>query len=246
MRKTHLSIPLLVSWLSVTLMTTVTDAAGQDPGPIGPFVFDLRGALVGLSQNTDLANDRGLWPDQLAPRSVGLNVGGHAYVFRWREITFGVGISALVSSASRRLGTLTENGFVAPMPDLVSGLGPNGEGTTTEKDDPIPKRSTVKTRFSAISPELSFNFGDGDGWSYLSGGLGTSTMNVYPEQPTVPEQRRAGTLNYGGGARWFVKPNLAFSFDIRLFAISPLPELEAQPGSPRMTRFAVNLGLSVR
>ena len=218
MRKTHLAIPLLFSWLIITLMTTATDAAGQDPGPIGPFVFDIRGALVGLSQDADLANDRGLWPNQLAPRSIGLNVGGHAYVFRWREITFGVGVSALVSSTSY----------------------------TTENDDPNPKRSTVKTRFNAISPELSFNFGDGDGWSYLSGGLGTSSMNVYPEQPTVPEQRRAGTLNYGGGARWFVKPNLAFSFDIRLFAISPLPELEAQPGSPRMTRFAVNLGLSVR
>ena len=218
MRKTHLSIPLLVSWFSITLMTTVTDAAGQDPGPIGPFVFDIRGALVGLSQDADLANNRGLWPNQLAPRSIGLNVGGHAYVFRWREITFGVGVTALVSSTSH----------------------------TTEKDDPNPKRSTVRTRFNAISPELSFNFGDGDGWSYLSGGLGTSSMNVYPEQPTVPEQRRAGTLNYGGGARWFVRPNLAFSFDIRLFAISPLPELAGQPGSPRMTRFAVNLGLSVR
>ena len=218
MRKTHLAIPLLVSWLIITLMTTATDAAGQDPGPIGPFVFDIRGALVGLSQDADLAHDRGLWPNQLAPRSIGLNVGGHAYVFRWREITFGVGVSALVSSTSH----------------------------TTEKDDPNSKRSTVITRFNAISPELSFNFGDGDGWSYLSGGLGTSRMNVYPEQPTVAEQRRAGTLNYGGGARWFVKPDLAFSFDLRLFAISPLPELAGQPGSPRMTRFAVNLGLSVR
>jgi hypothetical protein len=218
MRKAHLSNLLLFSWLVIALMTPVTDAAAQDPGPIGPFVFDIRGALVGLSQDAELASARGLWPDQLAARAVGLNVGGHAYVYRWREITFGVGVSALVSSTSR----------------------------TPEKDDPDPKRPPVKTRFSAISPELSFNFGDGDGWSYLSGGLGTSRMTIYPEQPVVPEQRRAGTLNYGGGARWFIKPNLAFSFDIRLFAISPLPELGELPGSPRMTRFAVNLGLSVR
>ena len=218
MRKVDFSSPLLFSWLFITLMTTVTDAAGQDPGPIGPFVFDIRGAVVGLSQDTELASNRGLGPDQLAPRAIGLNVGGHAYVFRWREITFGIGLSALVSSTNR-----------AP-----------------EKYDPNPKRPPVKTRFSAISPELSFNFGDGDGWSYLSGGLGTSRMTVYSEQPTVPEQRRAGTLNYGGGARWFIKPALAFSFDIRLFAISPLSEIGGQPGSPRMTRFAVNLGLSVR
>ena len=28
-------------------------------------------------------------------------------------------------------------------------------------------------------------------------------------------------LNYGGGARWFNSPHLAFTFDIRFYAISP-------------------------
>ena len=218
MPEARLPVPLLFCWLILTMLTTVTKADAQDPGPIGPFVLDLGGALVGVGQDADLASNRGLWPSQLAPRSIGLSVGGHAYLFRWRAITFGVGVSALVSSTGRTPG----------------------------KGDPNPKGPTVKTRFSAVSPQLSFNFGDGDGWSYLSGGLGTSRMTVYPEQPTVPEQRRSGTLNYGGGARWFIKPGLAFSFDVRLFAISPIPEFGDLPGSPRMTRFAVSVGLSVR
>ena len=216
MRRAHCAIHLVFCLLIVTFMAP--QAAAQDPGPIGPFAFDIRGALAGVGQNAELAETRGLWPDQLAPRGIGLNVGGHAYVLRWRDITFGIGVSALISSTTR----------------------------TPSMDAPQPSGPTIKTRFTAISPELSLNFGDGDGWSYLSGGLGTSRMNVYAEQPTVPKQRRAGTLNYGGGARWFIEPNLAFSFDVRLYAISPLPQLGDQPGSPRMTRFAVNVGLSVR
>lgn len=69
-------------------------------------------------------------------------------------------------------------------------------------------------------------------------------MTVYKDQPTLPEQRSAGTLNYGGGARWFVRPGLALSLDIRIFAISPLDATDAEPGSPRMTRMAFNIGAS--
>jgi len=43
-------------------------------------------------------------------------------------------------------------------------------------------------------------------------------------------QRAAGpgpdwvrTFNYGGGARWFAKPHLAFHVDVRLHAIDPGP-----------------------
>ena len=113
-------------------------------------------------------------------------------------------------------------------------------------DDLDAGRPTVTTRFTAFSPQLSFNFGDGDGWSYLSGGVGTSRLTVSSEQLTVPEQRRAGTLNYGGGARWFVRPGVAFSLDLRFFAISPLVQTLTEPGSPRMTLLALNMGVSFK
>ena len=42
------------------------------------------------------------------------------------------------------------------------------------------------------------------------------------------------TINYGGGARWFTKTHLAFSFDVRFYAINPGTRLQtgyAPPGT---------------
>jgi hypothetical protein len=203
-------------WVVLLLLFTVTQAEAQDPGPIGPFVIDIRGSFVSVGQDPELAASRGLGPAQLAGSGIGLDIGGHVYLLKWNVITFGLGASALFTSPSRTPGM----------------------------NDANPDGPTVNTRFAAFSPQLSFNFGNGDGWSYLSGGLGTSRMSVYIEQPTEPVQRRAGTLNYGGGARWFVRPGLAFSFDVRIFAISPLDEMDSAPESPRMSRVAVSAGVS--
>ncbi len=171
-----------------------------------------------LGSDEALAAPHGLRADQLAGASYALDIGGHVYLYRWKAITFGLGGSALFAATS----------------------------LTPGDDDPDPLGPTVNTRFTAFSPQLSFNFGHRNGWSYLSAGLGTSRLTVYEQQPTIPEQRRAGTLNYGGGARWFVKPNLALSLDLRFYAISPLPQLGEQPPSPRITLLAGNIGISVR
>ena len=205
-------------WVVLFLMTAVMRATAQDPGSIGPFVIDVRGAFVSVGQDAELAASRRFAPGQLAASGLGLDVGGHVYLYRWRSITFGLGASALFASPS-------------------GGLGP---------DDSDPNGPSVRTRFTAISPQLSFNFGDSDGWSYLSGGLGTSRMSVFVDDGDEPEQRRAGTLNYGGGARWFVKPRLAFSFDLRFFAISPLDQTDTEPASPRLTRMAFSVGVSIK
>ena len=205
-------------WVGLLLLGVVPTAGAQDPGPIGPFVIDVRGSFVSLGQDLELAANRGLRPDQLAANGIGLDIGGHVYLFRWRSITFGLGASTLLTSAGRTPG----------------------------QDDPDPNGPTVKTRFMAFSPQLSFNFGDGDGWSYLSGGVGTSRLSVSVDDGDEPPQRRAGTLNYGGGARWFIKPGLAFTFDLRLYAMSPLPQTDTEPGSPRMTRVALSAGVSIK
>ena len=215
----RLPVPIVLTcWVVLLLLRGVIPAAAQDPGPIGPFVIDVQGALVNVGQDPDLAINRGLLPTQLSGSGLGINLAGHVYLFRWREITFGIGASAVFMSTSR-----------TPGPDDLDPDGP-----------------TVNTRFRALSPQLSFNFGDGDGWSYLSGGIGTSRMSVFEEQEIEPPQRRAGTLNYGGGARWFLTPSVAFSFDVRLFAISPLEQTDTEPGSPRMTRAAVSVGVSIK
>ena len=79
-------------------------------------------------------------------------------------------------------------------------------------------------RITSLSPQLSLNFGNGSGWSYLSAGLGADDMVARHRRICVdypPNSDRLKTLNYGGGARWFIKPHLAFSFDVRFYAISP-------------------------
>lgn len=213
---------LRAAWIAgrvtILLLTAAMGAAAQDPRPIGPLVVDVRGSFVSLGQDPELAAGRGLRPGQIPASGLGLDVGGHVYLLRWRAVTFGLGASALFTSPSRSPG----------------------------QDDPDPNGPTVRSRFTAISPQLSLNFGTGDGWSYLSGGLGSSRLSTFVDGGSEPERRRAGTFNYGGGARWFVKTHLAFSLDLRIFAINPLPAIETDPGSPRLTRVAFSAGVSIK
>ena len=235
MSSAHVRTALRVAFL---LAVTVSDVAAQDPEPIGRYIIDLRGSTVSLSQNEELAALRRLRADQLPPRGIAVDLGGHFYFFRLGAVTFGVGASILSTAAHRPPE--------APMPGAPAPREPAPRELTPEDMDPLIEGTTVTSRFTAISPQISFNFGHRNGWSYLSGGLGTSRLNVYPEQPTTPVQRGARTLNYGGGARWFLTPNVALSLDLRFFAISPLEQLGEQPGSPRMTLLAANIGVSVR
>ena len=94
----------------------------------------------------------------------------------------------------------------------------------------------------AIAPQISLNFGSRDGWSYLSAGLGLGSVNSRTENasPGERESGRLRTINYGGGARWFMTPRLAFGFDLRAY------QLAAGDGTPRVNVFAVGAGLSLR
>ncbi len=234
MSSAHVRTALRVAFL---LAVTVSGVAAQDPEPIGRYIIDLRGSTVSLSQNEELAAVRRLRADQLPPRGIAVDLGGHFYFFRWGAVTFGVGASVLSTAAHLAP--------VEPMPGEPAPVVPTPE-EPGEMDPPLIEGTIVTSRFTAISPQISFNFGHRNGWSYLSGGLGTSRLNVYPEQPTTPVQRGARTLNYGGGARWFLTPDVALSLDLRFFAISPIEQLGEQPGSPRMTLLAANIGVSVR
>ena len=192
-------------------------ASAQPDAPIGGFVVDLRGSIAPYGQNEELANPRGVEPFAVPSVGLGFEAGAHTYLYRWRAITFGAGASFHASRGSRG-------------PQLPSTEGP-----------------TLQTSFTAVSPQISFNFGGRDGWSYLSGGIGTSRLSLRAAgDGDTPPQRRARTLNYGGGARWFVRQRLAFSLDLRFYAVSPLPPVDMHPRSPRMTLMVFNVGASFR
>jgi len=104
----------------------------------------------------------------------------------------------------------------------------------------------VTTTFKEYSPQISFNFGTGRGWSYLSGGLGKSTLTIQA-QTAPPEQAQAlTTINYGGGARWFVKRHMAFTFDVRFYDIGQHPASGGHPGNPHLSMLVLSAGIALK
>lgn len=93
---------------------------------------------------------------------------------------------------------------------------------------------------SAVAPQLSFNFGSRDGWSYLSAGIGRAWVETRVDSEMGTATRDWGALtsiNAGGGARWFLAAHLAVGFDVRWHRIS---------GPPRTTLMSASVGFSVR
>jgi hypothetical protein len=209
----------VASLVLVILSLRAVPVRAQDPPPrIGPFVIDLHATVPKFpTDDLNLAVSRGMNLSELPGRGLGVQIGAHLYVLRLKAITFGLGGELVASRASQTPATGVE--FVRP----------------------------AKERFTSIAPQLSFNFGTGHGWSYLSGGIGTSTWSLIPEGSVAspPDVERLKTINYGGGGRWFIKSHLAFSFDVRFYAINP-GTLYNGTQSPRTRLLVIGAGASVK
>lgn len=206
----------------LVLLSVRTGAAQDPPAKIGPFVLDLHGTVPRFKSDDDqLAASRGLAVSELPGSGLGLHAAAHVYPLRWRAVTFGLGVDAAVARSRRAARQ-------------------QSDGTTIG-------RATTE-RLANIAPQLSFNFGDGDGWSYLSGGIGASQWSVVRDgsDPLAPDLERLKTINYGGGARWFIKRHLAFSFDVRFYALDPGTPLPGLPNGPRTTLLVMGAGISVK
>jgi hypothetical protein len=212
---------LAVAILCAVCLLTARSADAQGPPPrIGPFVVDVHGTFPRFPRNQQLADSRGLLLRELPGAGLGLHGGVHVYPLRWRAVTFGLGADVTLARAAQRAPQIAE--------------GVTGQAVTE--------------RFTHFAPQLSFNFGDGDGWSYISGGIGTSTWSLVPDGLVAagPDAERLTTINYGGGARWFIKRHLAFSFDVRFYAIDPSAPVLGRPGGPRTTLVIMGAGVSVK
>jgi hypothetical protein len=205
------------------LLLAASTAGAQEPPPkIGPYVVDLHGTFMKFPANQTLADSRGLNLAELPGASFGGDIGLHLYVFRWKAITFGVG--------GEVIGVRAHN-VPSPAP-----------GTTVALQ-------AVTEKFLSAAPQLSFNFGSKSGWSYISGGVGLSQWSLIPDGaiPQDADTERLQTVNYGGGARWFIKRHLAFSFDVRIWQVKAgTPPPLGGPGSPRTSLMAISSGVSVR
>jgi hypothetical protein len=140
----------------------------------------------------------------------------------------------------------------------VEGLHTRGKTTTQVLAAPasstaaatIAGTTDVTTTFSGVAPQMSFNFGRRDGWSYISGGYGVSTLTseVITDKPGPAAGRLtqrnqgnwSGTVNFGAGARWFTGDRLAFAFDARFHRVG------SSGLRPSTQLFGLSVGVSMR
>ena len=217
---------------AVILAATASTSLAQTPQRIGRFVFDVRAASAGLP------TDEGWVPtlplNALAPsRKLGLDAGGHVYLLRLGGATFGVGGTLLFAKGTS----------VAPEPVSTSATAP----------PPVQTIPDVTTRLKSLAPQVSINFGHAQGWSYLSAGIGTTRVEseaVIPSRTTVVfTPRDSGwvkTVNFGGGARWFIKERFGVGFDVRWYNLSLVPPSATHPGAPRESLFTAGVGVTLK
>jgi hypothetical protein len=212
---------------AVLLVAPAARAQGPPP-PLPHFVVDLQGVVPVFPNDAQQLADsrpvpgRSLQPTLTVPELPGVGLGGrlgaHLYFIKIKAVTIGAGGEMMLGTSSST----------------------PAEGTTG--------LVAVDERLTSVASQLSLNFGTGRGWSYLSGGIGRSTWSVHPSgaAATSADTESLPTANYGGGARWFAKKHLAFSFDVRLYEIQPGSSLAGRPGSPRTRLLVVGAGVSFK
>jgi len=159
------------------------------------------------------------------------------------------GIGRFGDEASPRLRGASRSGSeVLGLPALGVGasvLVSRGRETPTDEEGQ-PTGPTMETRFITIAPQVSLNFGTARGWSYLSGGLGQSVYDTRLAETPVDNARKVRTVNYGGGARWFAKPHLAFALDLRFYAVDGQEATASLVATDRATLLVFSLGVAFK
>jgi hypothetical protein len=100
-----------------------------------------------------------------------LDAGGHVYLISLGPARIGIGAS-----------------FTRVSGKTSSELLPSGSGSSIA----LP---AVRTRITAIAPQLSFNFGSADGWSYISAGIGPAKARTTVSAFTTSSRDRVVTTD---------------------------------------------------
>ena len=216
---------LLGVLLSLAFHGSPAFAQVPEPGSPGPYVIDVRGTMSGVPNAQDLLV---LEPAVSPVPSVGFGaeVGAHVYPVTIRGSRVGLGFVVRHVRGSA-MPAESEEGAVA-----------GGE----------PSRR-VTSRVTTMVPELSLNFGTGDGWSHLAGGVGfgRSTATVEAEGAEVVATSEWGTaLSFGGGARWFTSAHMAVGFDIRWMHLQGRGAQTPRGTVPAGSLWLLSIGVSVR
>lgn len=217
----RLRVIAVAAWaIACAAATVIAQDVPDDKLPIARYVFDARVDFPKFKQDAAIANAIGAGVLNLPTRGFGVVAGAHWYPLHVGIMTLGVGGEWVSARRSRTLNTGTKE---------------------------VPLDVTVNTRFSTLAPQISFNFGSRNGYSYISGGMGKANFTSERKDKPVPDPESGSkTINYGGGARWFAKKHLAVSVDVRFYAINPQFSTATRPGYPRMTLVAMSAGIAIR
>jgi hypothetical protein len=209
---------LLCGLVFVIAALQANELRAQLREPIGRYVADARMTLARFKEDPGVAAAIGVRPVNLPTRGLGIVVGAHLYPLRGRRVALGIGAEFLSARDRRTLPTAED-----------------------EEEGP-----TVETRLSSFSPQLSLNFGKRDGWSYISGGIGSALFTAERIDEPVGGGSRAKTINYGGGARWFTNKHLAVSVDLRFYSIAAQPGTATRPPFPKSRMMVISGGVALR
>lgn len=213
----------------VVFLLAALPAAAQTPERLPWWSLDLHAATVGLPQA------EGWVPvvsadTELPGRNWGVGAGAMVYPVRFGVVTFGVGASILTAKGTGESLTVT-----------------SGSGTAaTTRIAPV-----VHTGMTSVSPQLSINFGQKLGWSYLSAGLGRAKVTSRADAAgTVPAlvlpEAWNSALNFGGGAKWFMKKHLGASFDVRFVKLASRSPTDVLPSAKRTQMWNISAGISIQ
>jgi hypothetical protein len=205
------------------------------PGAPGPYAVDLR------VSTSAIPSDAAFLPPvpsgtRVPTRGAGGEAGVHVYLFRLGPSRIGLGVAAL----------------------RVRGGASPGATSSTSGGTVAAQTPDVDAALTVVAPQLSFNFGTSDGWSYLSAGVGRARATAVTSPVQAVPGGSAGTpgasansgwissTNVGGGARWFLRRHLAVTFDVRVHVIGRGASRADRPSTPRTTVTAASVGISVR
>ena len=204
----------------IVLLAVARTTAAQPPEPVGGFVVDVRGSLARFKADAGVASALGVTADNLPTRGLGGAVGAHWFPFRMRRVAFGLGGELMFARDSR---------------------------TKAPASETAPEGPTVSTRYTAMAPQISLNIGHRDGWSYVSAGLGRARLTAERDDlPFADDGAAVRVLNYGGGARWFTSPHVAFTFDVRFHTVAAQAPVGTRPAFPRTRFMVLSAGVSFR
>lgn len=214
----------------VLCLALASSASAQGREPLPRFAFDLHAASVGLPTAEGWIPVPVIGDTPLPGRGFGASGAATVYPFRLGIITFGFG--AAIASGKGKGEALT----------ITSGSGASAVTVVT----PV-----FRTQAVHVIPQVSINFGHKLGWSYLSAGLGTSRIAASADASPTTSQvilpaRWNQALNFGGGARWFMKRRVGAGFDVRFVKLGSRAASGDIPAARRTQMITLSAGITLQ